>query len=63
MPVPGRGSTTNAAPAAEQENVSLGWAEEEDKPARKSLSPIVVIGVALILMVTVYIGATKLMSH
>ena len=57
------GTRPAAAPVAEADgdNVPLGWAEEEAAPT-KTLSPIVLVGVALMLMVSVYIGATMLMK-
>jgi hypothetical protein len=61
---PGRSpqSGTRPTPAAEADNVPLGWAEEEEAPPKRTLSPIVLVGVALMLMVSVYIGATMLMK-
>jgi serine/threonine protein kinase len=54
---------TPAMPVAETntDNLPLGWAEEEEAPAKKSLSPLALVGIALVLMITVYIGATMMM--
>jgi hypothetical protein len=59
-PVPTRGAAVAKA-VADGDSVPLGWAEEEETP-RRPLSPLVLIGIALILMITVYIGATRLMN-
>jgi serine/threonine-protein kinase len=60
-PVPARGAAVAKA-VAEGDSVPLGWAEEVADTPRKTLSPLVLVGVALILMVSVYLGATMLMN-
>ena len=53
----------NPNPAPQPDDAAMGWAEEEAPDAKKGMSPLVLIGIAIILMVTVYIGATKLMAQ
>jgi hypothetical protein len=53
----------NQNPTTQPEDAAMGWAEEEAPEAKKGMSPLVLIGIAIILMVTVYIGATKLMAQ
>jgi serine/threonine-protein kinase len=60
--VPGRGAAAIEKAVAEGDSVPLGWAEEEVDTPRKTLSPLVLVGVALVLMISVYIGATMLMN-
>jgi hypothetical protein len=61
-PVPGRSAAAIDKAVEQGDSVPLGWAEEVDDTPKKALSPLVLVGVALILMVSVYLGATMLMN-
>jgi serine/threonine-protein kinase len=61
-PPPSRVAPPRAKDETDTDNVPLGWAEEDNEQPRRALSPLVLVGIALILMITVYIGATKLMN-